>query len=169
MIEKPYKTREKSRVPFESKPGFYVNQNLGFSVNHPESWVITNRGVYSADYSSETSLPNVSIYIIEKPKGVNLEDSPEFLLEQTRRNFRDSRSHEIEGKGMITLEDGTPAVEFDMKWVWGDGHTKLITTFVVAYRNDKCIYVTSSDHMPLLFTNLFVKKIKAVTHSLKFY
>jgi hypothetical protein len=169
MKEKPHETMEKSRVPFGSKPGFYVNQDLGFSVKHPESWVITDRGVYSADCSSDTSLPSVSIYIIEKPKGINLEDSPEFLLERARISFPDSSGHEIMDKGMITLEDGTPAVEYDMKWLWGDGQTKLITTYVVAYRNDKCIFVTSSNHMPLLFTNLVLKKLKAITHSLKFY
>jgi hypothetical protein len=168
--EKTYKKRDKHRVQFESKPGFYVNQDLGFSVSHPESWVVTNRfGVYSANRSSESSLPNVSIYIIEKPKGTTLEDIPEFILEEARRTFPDSSRHEIVGKGMITLDDGTPAVEYDMKWLWGDGHTRLITTYVVAYRNDKCIYVTSSNHMPLLFTNLSIKKLKAITHSLKFY
>jgi hypothetical protein len=167
--ETPYHMREKSRVPLESKPGLYVNQDLGFSVHHPESWVITNRGVYSADCSYETSLPNVSVYVVEKPKSIDLEDFPEFLLGQTKIKFPDSSRHEISGKGKIILEDGTPAVEYDMKWVWGDGQTKLITTYVVAYRHDKCVYVTSSNYMPLLFTYLVVQKLKAITHSLKFY
>jgi hypothetical protein len=175
MKEKPYERKKKDRVPFESEPGLYVNQDLGFYVRYPESWVIIEtkyrNEVYAAKGESGTRapVPNVRVFIAEKPKRISLEDYPEIHMQEMREQIPSLGYYQIENKKVITLEDGVHTVECEVKWVSADGRRRFLSSYLAVYRNDKCISISSSDSMPLLFKKSVTEKLKAVTRSLKFY
>ena len=150
----------------ESKPGFYVNKEYRFTVTYPENWKRQRDDFQDVLYTAgdESGSPNFRIRIGEIPKGVALKDYPKGVPAILKKRLSASSDHKIVHEKMITLEDGTQAVEYDMEWNYISDF-KLTTTYVTTYKDDKCITVNSS----CLYGTVPIDKLKPITHSLKFY
>jgi hypothetical protein len=150
-----------------SKPGLYVNKEYRFTVKYPEEWgempkINPNQIFFVAP---PFGLPTLDVSIAPKPD-VPLEDYTKGAPALTKSLYPTTTGHKIVHEKMITLEDGTQAVEYDMEWNWDKPPVKLITTALVTYKGNKIIWIGSTG---MAATPGISEKLKVITHSVKFY
>ena len=132
----------------ETKPGFYVNEEYRFSVSYPESWKDASAANPTAllHVRAPSRYPSLGVYtpaVYEK-----LEDIPKQTIIWWASRYPNTSGHKLVSENMITLACGTPAIEFVIEWIWGMGEgkepRKIVTTAVVARRDNQCIWVDST-------------------------
>ena len=152
-----------------SKPGLYVNEEYRFTVTYPETWIRKTPSAPDQLYraADPSGTPEFVARTVDIPKDTALKDFPKVWLELfLKRYFPKTTGHKIVHDKMITLEDGTKAVEYDLIWNLDLPPVKLITTCVAVYRGNKFILICSTGMAAMPGV---LEKQKQVTHSLKFY
>ena len=162
----------------EAVPGLYVNSAPDFTIKYPTDWKeikkLSPNMVFRASPDVNTETPNFAVSV-SPSRGLPLKNFPKVIPGLFKQVFPNTSGHRITHEKMITLECGTPAVEFDLEWEWGllkgqkpvkgvEYPLKIKTTFVLAYKDNKLVWVDS--------TNMADKPLdvnKRITHSLKFY
>ena len=161
-----YKEASGEELLEEDKFFEYIDEGLHFTAEYPSGWskgnLISPGEVFTASFFGQ--LPNVGIFVDNIPDGISLDDFPKSIPEMFKRLYPESIEHKIISEKMITLEDGTKAVEFSMEWDWNNPTLKLITMFVAAYKDNKSIMVLSTNN---LSGSLDINR--KIIHSLKFY
>jgi len=149
----------------KASPGVYVNQEYRFSVTYPKAWMEDSdiRGPDTVFQISEPmKIGTLSVSISSKGE-LDLIRVPHFFPGAMQAIFPNSDGYEILSKKEITLDCGTDAVEFEMDWLWEDGHTSLKSTFTIAYKANKLITVSTTSWHPE------VPSLKKIHRSFKFY
>lgn len=157
----------------ESKPGLYVNKEFHFSVTYPKEWeekqlLLSEFGEVLRVSPSEKRFPVLTVYIGDISENViALNDIPKWQPVWLKSLFPKTTGHKLVHEKMIKLEDGTLAVEFDIKWNLDESKTKLISTILELYKNDRhfSLWCTGKQDMSIEE----IEEMKRITHSIKFY
>ena len=131
-----------------AKPGLYVNENLRFTVNYPENWqpqpLQGPVEVLRVANPNQWKLPVLTVSVLDLTKDAKLEDAAKGWIEAVKRDIPGTKRFKIFSETMVTLEDGTQAAAYTLKWNWTDGVTKLQTAAVTAYKGEKSVTVTAT-------------------------
>ena len=152
-----------------SEPGLYVNKEYNFSATYPEAWQERAGANPAALFfvKAPSNLPNLGVYVF--PSGaVKLEDLPIRTTKLWANMYPHTKDHKVLSERMITLDCGTPAIEFVIDWNWsidsGSQFINIQTVCVVAKKNENFVWLDSTN-----FSNLPIDINKKVTNSLRFY
>jgi hypothetical protein len=127
----------------KARPGFYVSQQHGFSVDYPDSWQSQppqNQEVFRAAAPTQYKLPVVTASVTENPKSTTLD--PKAFTDVMQQMIAGSSGYEILSQEDVTLNDSTPAKAFTFEWVLADGKTKMVTAALIAMKDGKYYNVT---------------------------
>jgi hypothetical protein len=126
-----------------ARPGFYVNQQHGFSVDYPENWQTQppqHQEVFRAAAPNQYKLPVVTASVTENPKSSTLD--PKAFTDVMQQMIPGSRGFNILSQEDVTLNDSTPAKAFVFEWIIADGKTKMVTAALIAMKAGKYYNVT---------------------------
>jgi len=153
-----------------AKPGLYVNKDFHFSVTYPENWegqkLLTPTEVLRVANPNEWKVPVLSVNVVDKLKGAELKDAAKGWIDGTKKGFPGSKRFKILSQEIITLEDGTKAAAFTIKYTWTDGVTKLQSGAVMAYKKDKVFTATVTT---VLGGETTPDKLLEICRTLRFY
>jgi hypothetical protein len=154
----------------KAKPGLYVNESLRFSVNYPENWQTQPlqgpAEVFRVANPNQWKIPVLVVTIVDLPKDAVLKDAARGWIEAVKRDIPGTKRFKIFSEKMVTLEDGTQALAFTLKWNWTDGVTKLQTGAVTAYKGQKIVTATATT---ILGGDTTPDKLLEMCQTLKFY
>jgi hypothetical protein len=122
----------------QARPGVYVNQQHGFSVDYPENWQSQppqHREVFRAASPTQHKLPVVTASVTDQPKSTTLD--PRAFTAVMQQLVPGSSGYQILSQEDVTLNDSTPAKAFIFEWLWSDGKTKMVTAALITIKGGK--------------------------------
>lgn len=76
-----------------------------------------------------------------------LEEAPDRYMDHMKTLYPSTTNYHVEGKKVITLNDGTKALRYNVYYIWTDGYTAIRTAIMTAFKNGKGIQVTAACHL----------------------
>ena len=152
------------------KQGIYKNENYRFIIKYPafmdQSNVKNARQSMVFFRTEKYGCIELAVDITPVPEymTMKLENIPMYILGGCRFSFPNSSEHRIIHQEIITLSDGTPAVEYDLAWRW-DEKTTLVSTGIVVLKGKRMIAVVSTVDPSLVSVEI----AKKITRTLEFY
>ena len=115
---------------------------------------------------TEWGIKDMKRRVLLATKDAKLEDAAKGWIEAVKRDIPGTKRFKIFSETMVTLEDGTQAAAYTLKWNWTDGVTKLQTAAVTAYKGEKSVTVTATT---VLGGETTPDKLLEMCKTLKFY
>ncbi|MGD9174645.1 MAG: serine hydrolase [Desulfobacterales bacterium] len=144
------------------RPGLYVNNEYGFSVQYDPKLTVTDHEKEPGQIfriKAPEGVPIFTVGVADIPQGLALKDTGQFLLKlyQKESQIKDAA---IRKQELITLSDGTQANYGEITWRYRS--FDLVTVAVGAYKDDKLIGVSvvGSRNMPTEYLAEMVKSLK---------
>lgn len=131
-----------------NEPGHYEDKNIGYSVNYLADIFNVENELEERDLEKGIVLfreytqkvPSIVIRAQDKPAGVPLEEVGEWFKEDLEAFHADSDRFKVVESNMVKLQTGVDANATLMKWRY-QGAVPVYTAVVIAYKNDKAIFV----------------------------
>ena len=129
-----------------ARPGLYVSQQHGFSLDYPETWrtqAPQHQEVFRAAAPNQYKLPVVTASVADHPKSTTLD--PQAFTDAMQQAVAGSSGFKILSQEDVTLNDSTPAKAFIFEWVWSDGQIRMVTAALIAIKDGKYFNATATN------------------------
>ena len=145
--------------------GVYQNKKYNFTVKYDNSWIDLPKNalgqmLLKGDPATKNASFAVQINDIFAP---TLKDVPKKLPNYMKNVYPTTTGHKVVYEKMITLKDGTPALELEMEWVIGKNSVTSVMAGV--YKGKKIISIWSNCARN---DSACLKERRKYTHSLEF-
>ena len=127
----------------EAKPGLYVNNEFGFTVEYPENYLQQppqGDEIFRTANPNPYMIPVLTVNVEDAEADAKL-DSAAFLKSVEDAN-PGSKRFKLLSEKMVALNDGTPGLALTYKWTFVDGMTKLQTGSLWTVKNGKSITIS---------------------------
>jgi len=89
-------------------------------------------------------IPVYAAAVLDKPGGLKLSESPEVIVPLLEKTNPGASRFQVISQKAVKLGDGSDAQVIHLKWKWVDTVTLLKSVFVVAFKENKLIYLSGT-------------------------
>lgn len=127
----------------------YTHNNPSFSFEIVPGY-LKDKPAHSAEvarYAAQTpyKIPVYAAAVMDRPAGAGLPGTAQIIIDLLERVFPGSSRFQVISEKIVTLSDGSLAQSIRLKWKWTDRVNTLKSVFVIAFKDDKLIYLGGTD------------------------